>query len=501
MGKKASRIRLRLHGSGAGGGAPAKSPGGTAATQVSPKTAGHTPGVGASAQEGFLRGPQAEAVAGAGSSGQPLTQADRAYFEPRLGRDLSGVRVRDGAAAAGAAQAMGAEAFAFGSDLGFAPGRYRPGSSAGRRLLAHELAHVALEGSREGRSPARVRRQVTPGSAAPATTPTWSVSRSVFQSRLSRALNQMTTSTVAAHTLSGTLEPILRSLAADAEWRDSAGTSSGGNDVTIARPGPSGQTVRLRLILDDTAAPPATGMFEPLAPDAGVIRVYIRDNDSADMLSTTLYHESLHLMRWLAAHSPGGDFLADTGATGGRRETLEGIDPARHPRHLASVRAHVARLAAATNAARPSGDTIGAAGIDRVAAYVMEEYLVRLESEVYRLMRDSDAAARDPRPTVRSLTSAELLFPLEHVYRYLFEFNPEFRAADRASLSGFDRQEVADLYAFFRDRADYFIRLRYSEVMHGPAYRMRRPDPYLAPRLPHRSFIPELTRSVDEAGL
>jgi hypothetical protein len=44
---------------------------------------------------------------------------------------------------AGAATQLGANAFAAGRDIGFAPGRWQPGTHEGRRLLGHELAHGA----------------------------------------------------------------------------------------------------------------------------------------------------------------------------------------------------------------------------------------------------------------------------------------------------------------------------------------------------------------------
>lgn len=73
------------------------------------------------------------------SSGLPLSLATRAYFEPRFGHDLSQVRIhRDQPAA----ERIGARAFTYGRDIAFAPGEYAPAASEGRRLLAHELAHV-----------------------------------------------------------------------------------------------------------------------------------------------------------------------------------------------------------------------------------------------------------------------------------------------------------------------------------------------------------------------
>ncbi|HPT49675.1 MAG TPA: DUF4157 domain-containing protein [Accumulibacter sp.] len=84
----------------------------------------------------------APAVLGLGA-GQPLPATEQRYFERRLGTDLAGVRVHPEAAGAGP---LRANAFAAGRDIGFAPGRWRPGTDEGRRLLGHELAHVLEQG-------------------------------------------------------------------------------------------------------------------------------------------------------------------------------------------------------------------------------------------------------------------------------------------------------------------------------------------------------------------
>ncbi|WP_343519427.1 DUF4157 domain-containing protein [Sphingomonas sp.] len=78
--------------------------------------------------------------------GTPLSPSTRAYFEPRFGAVLDHVRVHTDAVAAQSAAEVGAKAYAVGSDLVFAEGRYAPGTARGKRLLAHELAHVVLEG-------------------------------------------------------------------------------------------------------------------------------------------------------------------------------------------------------------------------------------------------------------------------------------------------------------------------------------------------------------------
>jgi Domain of unknown function (DUF4157) len=79
------------------------------------------------------------------SRGQLLDADTRAYFEPRYGHDFSRVRVHADQQASEAARAVDAAAYTVGSQIGFAEGRYQPGTAAGRRLLAHELAHVAQQ--------------------------------------------------------------------------------------------------------------------------------------------------------------------------------------------------------------------------------------------------------------------------------------------------------------------------------------------------------------------
>jgi outer membrane protein OmpA-like peptidoglycan-associated protein len=67
-------------------------------------------------------------------------------MEQRFGADFSGVRVHDDARAAESARAVDAHAYTVGSDLVFGAGRWAPGTAAGDRLLAHELAHTLQQG-------------------------------------------------------------------------------------------------------------------------------------------------------------------------------------------------------------------------------------------------------------------------------------------------------------------------------------------------------------------
>ncbi|MGH9606625.1 MAG: DUF4157 domain-containing protein [Terracidiphilus sp.] len=104
-----------------------------------------------------------------GSPGQPLDSATRAFMEPRLGADLGSVHVHTGQNAAEAARAVDAQAYTVGQDIFFAAGKFRPHSSEGRRLLAHELSHtVQQSGGGAGLSSAApaVHRDPTPKAAA-----------------------------------------------------------------------------------------------------------------------------------------------------------------------------------------------------------------------------------------------------------------------------------------------------------------------------------------------
>jgi LysM repeat protein len=80
------------------------------------------------------------------SPGRPLDVATRAFMEPRFGHDFSQVRIHADAKAAESARAVNALAYTVGRDVVFGAARYEPGTEAGRRLLAHELAHVVQQG-------------------------------------------------------------------------------------------------------------------------------------------------------------------------------------------------------------------------------------------------------------------------------------------------------------------------------------------------------------------
>jgi hypothetical protein len=79
---------------------------------------------------------------GIGGGGQPLDSPIRTEMEARLDDDFSAVRVHTDGAAARSAADLQARAYTVGNAVVFGAAVYAPGTSDGRRVLAHELVHV-----------------------------------------------------------------------------------------------------------------------------------------------------------------------------------------------------------------------------------------------------------------------------------------------------------------------------------------------------------------------
>jgi hypothetical protein len=77
-------------------------------------------------------------------SGSSLEAGVADKLSPSLG-DLSDVRVHTDSTAHDLNHAVSARAFATGSDVYFAQGEYKPNTSDGDKLIAHELAHVVQQ--------------------------------------------------------------------------------------------------------------------------------------------------------------------------------------------------------------------------------------------------------------------------------------------------------------------------------------------------------------------
>ena len=84
------------------------------------------------------------------SPGRPLEPTLRQDMESRFGHDFSTVRVHSDAAADQSARDVNAHAYTVGHNIAFGAGRYAPATHEGRRLIAHELAHVVQQSRVEG---------------------------------------------------------------------------------------------------------------------------------------------------------------------------------------------------------------------------------------------------------------------------------------------------------------------------------------------------------------
>jgi len=80
------------------------------------------------------------------SPGDPLDTGTRVFFERHFGHNFGGVRVHTDSLAAQSAHAVGARAYTVGNNIVFGAGQHAPATPSGRRLLAHELAHVVQQG-------------------------------------------------------------------------------------------------------------------------------------------------------------------------------------------------------------------------------------------------------------------------------------------------------------------------------------------------------------------
>lgn len=80
------------------------------------------------------------------AAGEPLPGEVRSLLESGLGHDFSRVRIHRDGPAAESASTLHVHAYTLGSHVVFGGGRYAPGTPAGRRLLAHELAHTIQQG-------------------------------------------------------------------------------------------------------------------------------------------------------------------------------------------------------------------------------------------------------------------------------------------------------------------------------------------------------------------
>lgn len=84
------------------------------------------------------------------SSGRPLDDGTRAFMESQFGYDFGSVRVHTDAKAVASAGSVNALAYTVGSDIVLGAGAPAQETSAGQKLLAHELTHVVQQSGGSG---------------------------------------------------------------------------------------------------------------------------------------------------------------------------------------------------------------------------------------------------------------------------------------------------------------------------------------------------------------
>lgn len=80
-------------------------------------------------------------------NGINLPDSTNQFMSSAMGSDFSGVKIHTGSNAIQMNRQLRARAFTYGNNIYFNSGEYRPESSTGKNLLAHELTHVVQQGS------------------------------------------------------------------------------------------------------------------------------------------------------------------------------------------------------------------------------------------------------------------------------------------------------------------------------------------------------------------
>jgi hypothetical protein len=123
---------------------PAESAASTVGNQAFGQLIGRAPGEGIM-PGGVVHPDIASTIAATNGSGHTLDPAARERLSAHVGDELSDVHLHTDTTADSLARSVSARAFTTGTDVYFASGEYRPGTTDGDSLLAHELTHVTQQ--------------------------------------------------------------------------------------------------------------------------------------------------------------------------------------------------------------------------------------------------------------------------------------------------------------------------------------------------------------------
>jgi hypothetical protein len=374
--------------------------------------------------------------------------------------DLGQVRVHTDGRAAESAHAVNALAYTLGNNIVFGEGQFAPETHWGRRLIAHELTHVAqqsgLNGIRVGKSNAksalssvsqsnqlRLQRQVPPSPSTPA--PTFSVNQVTYLALIRQAVRQMSGRLVDSETLATTVVPILQAMLSNVIWKDAQGGVHGSG--TVQYPVGTGVVLNLNLILNDAVAPPIAGTFTHRGMSDGEMEIFVRLNPDADELAATLYHETLHLISWLINRPTPALTMRSSVRGVGQAGAVGTLDLAHSARQIATVRQWLDALAQSVNLRRaPGAARVGTADLDQLASWLIEEVNVRIETEVFRLAENTQREITSRGTSfIIMQTSQNTIINRARVDRYVFDYSHVFLPTDRAGLTATDQQTLATL--------------------------------------------------------
>lgn len=123
-----------------------------------------------------------EEIAQSVSGGKSLPHQLNREMSQKIGSDFSDVSIHSDNQASEMSRQIGARAFTHGKDIYFNSGEYKPATSEGKHLLAHELVHTVQQSGKK-----RIQRVPTLGAAAPANA-NWRVVPNDQQDRVNAAL-------------------------------------------------------------------------------------------------------------------------------------------------------------------------------------------------------------------------------------------------------------------------------------------------------------------------
>ncbi len=173
----------------------------------------------------------------------------------KMGTDFSGVRIHTDSNAVQMSQDIGAHAFTHGNDVFFNRGKYDPGSSKGKHLLAHELVHVIQQNGSE-----KIQRKIQvnePDKIPP----------HLDSSTMTPEQKKNTPADIVGKTSAAVVEKLLNQLCPDGKWKVKEGLVISEVPTLCSDEG-------LKL----TSTPTSCGCIcELTAPDSLDVTIYITD--------------------------------------------------------------------------------------------------------------------------------------------------------------------------------------------------------------------------------